>query len=78
MQRHVDYAAFNATSIQPLDQVPPDDLGGSETPTDPDAERRAASEARAKRRLVKNLILASICLLLLVATIWVLLVVGPL
>ena len=52
--------------------------GGSTAATDPDAERRALVEARSRRRLVKNLVLASICVALLVATLWVLLAVGPL
>jgi len=45
---------------------------------DLEAERRAYVDARAHRRMVKNLVLAGICVTLLVVTLWALLVIGPL
>jgi hypothetical protein len=66
---------LDAGNVQTPDQVTD---GGHATATDPDAERRALADARSRRRMVKNLILGSICAALLIATLWVLLVVGPL
>ena len=70
--------SYDTNSNQPPDNIPLDNLTTSADTADPDEERRAIGEARAHRRLVKNLILGSICLVLLLATLWVLLVVGPL
>ena len=64
----------NPPSDQPATEV---GAGSSADVTDQDAERRAFVEARAHRRLMKNLILASICIVLLIATLCVLLVMGP-
>ena len=77
MPASVDVPTNDAHSIQPPDQVPPDSLITSAAAADPLEEHRAKLEARAHLRLVKNMIVVSICLLLLVVTLWALLVVGP-
>ncbi|HJN12209.1 MAG TPA: zinc ribbon domain-containing protein [Pirellulaceae bacterium] len=78
MPTGAEVPAHDTHSIHSPDEVPTDGLAAPAATADPDEEYRALVEARAHRRLVKNLILVSICLLLLVATLWALLVVGPL
>jgi hypothetical protein len=74
----VEVPVTNPNSIEPPDQMPSDDLTTTTPTADADEVRRALSEARAHRRMVKNLTLGGICLLLLLVTLWFLLVVGPL
>ena len=72
-----DVPGYGTTSIRSAEQFPPGNLATPEDAADLDDERRALGEARAHRRRVKNLILSGICLLLLLVTLWILLVVGP-
>jgi hypothetical protein len=74
----VDDPGCNSKSIQSPDQLAGGNLRTSPESADPDEERRALAEARARRRMIKNLVLSGICLLLLLVALWALLVVGPL